>query len=160
MQAQNQHLFTLGSIFNDYASEDRFYLIESLIKFVGPIKKTHLLYRYDPLNKTNPHRYIDNQKNIILIAKTIYGKYIAAFSGEKIASTGCSAGLGLLISIWNRMTFETLKNKRPVTYDEFFIIFGNSEMRIKSQESKVFSNFGINNGYYNNRGHKVDSFLG
>ena len=58
------------------------------------------------------------------------------------------------------MTFEILQNKRPVTYDDFFIIFGNSELRIKSLENKVFSNFGINNGYFNNRGHKVDYFLG
>ena len=54
-----QQLFVLGSIFHDNATEERLYLIDTLTKFVGPIRKTSLLYRFDPLNKVNPHRYID-----------------------------------------------------------------------------------------------------
>lgn len=77
-----------------------------------------------------------------------------------IDPSGCRAGYGLLISIWNKNVYEVLDKKKAVTYDDYFIIFGNSEMRLKSQEIKIFSNFGINNGYFNNRGHKVDSFLG
>ena len=64
------------------------------------------------------------------------------------------------MSLWSHRTFEILANKKPVTYDDYFIIFGNSELRLKSQETKFFSNFGINNAYFNAEGCKVDAFLG
>ena len=49
---------------------------------------------------------------------------------------------------------------KAIVYDDFYLIFGNSELRLKSLEKKIFSNFGINNGYYNNRGEKVNVLLG
>jgi hypothetical protein len=52
------------------------------------------------------------------------------------------------------------KNRRVVTYDEFFVIIGNSEFRLRSQEAKFFSNFGIANGYFKTRGKKVDVLTG
>ena len=51
-------------------------------------------------------------------------------------------------------------NKRAISYDDFFIIFGNSEVRLKTGEKKMFSNFGINNGYFNTRGIPVSALLG
>lgn len=53
-----------------------------------------------------------------------------------------------------------LSDKKSIVYDEYYIIFGNSELRIKSQENKIFSNFGISNGFYNSNGFKVDVLLG
>ena len=150
----------MGSIFNEKTNEERIYLIETLVNFVGPIKRSHLLYRFDSFNRTNPHKYIDRHKNIVLIAKTVFGKYFAAYSQEAINSGGNKPGFGLLLSLWSQNVFQIHKGKRAVTYDDFFIIFGNSEVRIKSQEAKVFSNFGINNGYFNHEGNKVASFLG
>lgn len=47
-----------------------------------------------------------------------------------------------------------------MVYDEYYLIYGNSEIRLKSGESKIFSNFGINNAYFNNRGDKVNMMLG
>jgi len=47
-----------------------------------------------------------------------------------------------------------------VTYDTFFLIIGNSEIRLKQGEEKVFCNFGINNGHYNAKGSSVDDLLG
>ena len=47
------------------------------------------------------------------------------------------------------------KNSKALTYDEYYIIYGNSEIRIKSLETKVFSNFGVKNGFYDSRGHGV-----
>lgn len=102
------------------------YLIETLTSFLGPIKRTHLLYRFDSINKANPHRYIDKHKNIVLIAKTIYGKYIAAYSKEMIDSAGCKEGFGLLMGLWNQTAFEIQPSKKSVSYDDFYIIFGNS----------------------------------
>jgi hypothetical protein len=68
---------------------------------------------------------------------------------------------GLLFSLTNRKVFEPLKaNSKVITYDEFFLIFGNSELRLKKNEKKVFSSFGISNAYFANRGEKIDVLLG
>ena len=48
-------------------------------------------------------------------------------------STTSKAGFGLLLSLWNRKVFEIFSNKKPVVYDDYFLIFGNSELRLKSQ---------------------------
>lgn len=64
---------------------------------------------------------------------------------------------GLLISITNDISYPLLeKNKgnskinyRGMTYDAYYVVFGNAEMRIRAGENKVFSNFGIQNGYFN-----------
>lgn len=68
---------------------------------------------------------------------------------------------GLIMSLNNRKVYAPLeRNKRSIVYDEYFVIWGNSEIRIKSQEKKVFSNFGLNNSYYKNNGDKVNMLLG
>jgi len=46
-----------------------------------------------------------------------------------------------------------------VTYDDYYIIFGNSEIRLKSLELSVFSNFGISNGFYESKGKGVEALL-
>ena len=43
-----------------------------------------------------------------------------------------------------------------MVYDKFFLIYGNSEIRLKYGEKKVFSNFGINSGNFLSRGDKVN----
>lgn len=68
---------------------------------------------------------------------------------------------GLIISLTNRKFFTLVaENKRAIIYDEYYLIFGNSELRIKSLDNKVFSNFAINNSYYASRGEKVTVLLG
>ena len=49
---------------------------------------------------------------------------------------------------------------RAITYDDYYLIFGNSELRVKTLEWRVFSNFGIMNSFYDCRGHRVDALLG
>ncbi len=56
--------------------------------------------------------------------------------------------------------FYLTKGKRSVSYDDYFLIYGNSEIRIRSQENKVFSNFGIANGYFDNQRKKVEDLIG
>ena len=68
---------------------------------------------------------------------------------------------GLIISISSKSFFELReKNRRAIAYDDFFLIIGNSEIRLKTQDKKLFSNFGVSNSFYNNRGEKVDTLLG
>lgn len=63
----------------------------------------------------------------------------------------------MLFSLTKKEVFDPVEvNKRAVVYDEYYVIFGNSELRIKSQENKLYSNFGISSGYYKSKGQKVD----
>ncbi len=64
------------------------------------------------------------------------------------------------MSLTNKKSFYVIENKRSISYDEYYAIFGNSEIRIKSQEETIFSNFGIANSYYNSNGFRVDILLG
>lgn len=52
---------------------------------------------------------------------------------------------------------------KAMIYDTYNINFGNSDIRMKwtdPNKQELFSNFGVSNGYYNNRGFKVDALLG
>lgn len=42
--------------------------------------------------------------------------------------------------------------KKIMKYDPYYIIFGNAEIRIRNNEKKVFSNFGLANGVFENYG--------
>lgn len=46
-----------------------------------------------------------------------------------------------------------------MVYDQFYIIFGNAEIRIRTGEDLIFSNFGIANCHYNRRDRKIQNFL-
>jgi hypothetical protein len=54
----------------------------------------------------------------------------------------------------------SIPNRKAITYDEFNIIFGNSEIVIQSLKDEVYSNFGIKNGFYNCKDSTVDVMLG
>lgn len=47
-----------------------------------------------------------------------------------------------------------------MTYDTFFLIFGNSELRLKHGEAKFFTNFGIANSFYESNGEKYTVLSG
>jgi len=65
------------------------------------------------------------------------------------------------MSLTNKRCYYLVeRNRRSISYDDFFVIFGNSEIRIKSQEKKVFSNFGVSNSYYRHNGDGVNVLLG
>ena len=93
------------------------------------------MYKYDPLNKVNFHKYIDNYKHIVLIAKTIYGKTIAGYSEACFNSKATTVGNAFVMALWNKKIYHVNHGgkARGIIYDDFFLIFGNSEIRIKSQ---------------------------
>ena len=64
------------------------------------------------------------------------------------------------MSLNNRRSFPVIPGKKSVSYDTFFLIIGNSEIRLKNQEWKVFSNFGIANSFYDSNGYGVNELLG
>ena len=122
--------------------------------------KTKLLYKFDPFNKANFHQYIDKHRHIVFIFKTIYGKIGAAYSEHCFDPSGTKKGNALLLSLWNKKVFNILKHAKGVTYDEYHMIFGNSELKIKSLETKLFCNLGSEYGYFMSRGAKVQDFTG
>lgn len=96
------------------------------------ILKTKLIYRFEPLNKVNFHNYIDSCSNLVLIARTSSGNYVAAFTESPFFPKSEANDVGLLLSLTNYGSYRCLEGKRAITYDEYYIIFGNSELRIKS----------------------------
>jgi hypothetical protein len=46
------------------------------------------------------------------------------------------------------------------TYDRFFLILGNADIRLKAGENKLFSTFGIATSAFDNEEYPRTSFLG
>jgi hypothetical protein len=80
---------------------------------------------------------------------------------------------GLIISFNNRKSYLLFNHKnypnkdprdkrlmRGMTYDKFYLIIGNAEIRVKTGENVVFSNFGISNAFFHSKGDKVHDLLG
>ena len=94
------------------------------------------------------------------MVKTAAGYYLAGFSESPISNKAPASKGGLIIALNNRKVFPLINGKKSVTYDSFFLIIGNSEIRLKNQEWKVFSNFGIANSFFNSLGCGVNDLLG
>jgi hypothetical protein len=79
----------------------------------------------------------------------------------KLDSNG---GFGFIFSITNKevYTFNPKNNYKATSYDPFYLIYGNNELRIKTSDKNqiLFSNFGIVNSYFNPMKKTVKSFLG
>lgn len=153
------HLFE-GEVLHSVTYEKEF-LKEQIEEYTGSsIQYTSLLYRFDPLNTTNCHKYIDNHRHICLIVKLRNNRVVAGYSVAPIIEGVAALEGGLILSLTEKRAFKAIPNKRSVTYDAFFLIFGNSELRLRQGELSLFSNFGINNGYYNSEGEKHMVLLG
>lgn len=98
------------------------------------IKGSKLIYKYDALNKVNFHKYIDNKSQIVVIVKLKNGKIVGAWSEGSFQPKMVSDKDGLIFSLTHRKAFEPIeRNRRAIAYDDYFLIFGNSELRLKSQ---------------------------
>jgi hypothetical protein len=91
-----------------------------------------LLCRLDPLNKINFHKYLDRHPNILALAQLRNGLIVAGFSSDPFIPQTRGTN-GLIISVTNEVVFNLKSNSKQATiYDEFFLIFGNSELRFKT----------------------------
>ena len=116
-----KHLF-VGQAFdeNEYHKEILVRHIEE--KGGKKISKTRLLYRFDPLNKTDFHEYIDGIEGIALVVKSKKGFLFGAYYSGKIEPEKILNEFGLLISISNDTSYplkEPERNRiiRAVIYD-------------------------------------------
>jgi hypothetical protein len=130
-------------------------------KYNRKIFRTRLIYQMDPFNTTSFHKYVDQKDCLLVLVELANGNIVAGYYHGKIFPKMVADKDALLISITNREVFElTETNRRGVVYDDYFFIIGNSEMRLKPSDRKFFSNFGLGNGYFKHRGHKVQTLTG
>ena len=124
--------------------------------------ESKLVYKYDPLNPVNFHNYFDRVENLIVLVKISNGTIIGGFSVYPVDQERIyRPGKGFLFSVTGKKVYQMRAQPRhPVVgYDNYFFLFGNAEIRLKSQEKKVFSNFGIATSTFNNGTEQRTSFL-
>lgn len=114
---------------------------------------------------TNFHTYFDSKNNLVIMVKLTNGVIIGGFTvtpflSERVPST--NKGKGFLFSLTTEKTFQMRSEPKQsiTTYDHFFLILGNAEIRLRAGEKKVFSNFGIATSTFDNLGYPRTSFLG
>ena len=77
---------------------------------------------------------------------------IAAYSSEPFLKEEGKRGRGFISSLTNNKMFP-LKEKRMqgrvLVYNPHYLLFGNSELRIKACEARIESNFGSYYGFFN-----------
>jgi len=124
------------------------------------IEYTRKVYKYDTLNKISFHSYVDGVPFLCTVIRTVNDDLLAAFSVDPLRSNVVIGSQGLLVSMTNSTVYRCQQGRRSMTYDDFFLIYGNSEMRIRMGDNKLFSNFGLNGGYFESRGDNVDIYIG
>ena len=102
----------------------RSYLVETLQGLQNnAIAQTKLLYRMDPLNPVNPHRYIDGHPHTLLLIRTEGGAVLGAYSEGAFRPKAISNHRGLILALTQRRAFHNVR--KAIIYDENEIIFGN-----------------------------------
>lgn len=145
------------------AQNQKKWLLQKVCETIGGRSfKTRLIYKFDSLNKTNFHRYIDDRPNIMLLVKLENGYKIGSFCKTPIEKSKVEKHKdGFLFSLTLQEKYQPkTANQALVSYDDYFLIFGNAQIRIKTLQSKVYSNFGATAGMFATYGKKVVDFLG
>lgn len=98
---------------------------------------TKLLYRFDPLNQENFHRYFDGKPNMMIIIRTVTGAVLGGITEYAYRKDfNEKPGNGILFSLTAGKMFKLKDDARsPVApHDDKFLVFGNSDLRIKAME--------------------------
>lgn len=132
------------------------------------VLESKLLYKYDTRNTLNFHNFVDHKENMLIVIRLINNITVGGFSCyplsklDKEQAKKQGVGRGFLFNLTFDKSFQMRKDAKNLvmTYDEFFFLFGNSELRLRSQEKKFFSNFGVANSTFDNAGFPRSEFLG
>ena len=108
---------------------------------------------------------IDNKPFTLFCAELKKGEqneYIIGLSTEIFSKGSKKTDTGLIFSV-NKdgitKVFLSKKDKESVTHDEYFLIFGNSEIRLRNNETEMYSNYAINNCNYYEPGNNNPNVL-
>ena len=139
----------------DEKREEKAYLIKAIEETTGrKIHKTEELFTFPKMKSINFHECIDHKPYFVLLVRLANDNIIVGYSEDELAKgeKAVKTNKGFIGSLTNK-TFFTLKKNNPkakvILYKEFFIEFGNSELKIKCEENKVSSNLGSANKYFN-----------
>ena len=69
------------------------------------IKKTVLIYSFDPLNKINFHKYIDDHECLLVIVKMKNGALLAGFTEGPFVPKKVSDRDGLIMSLTKKKSY-------------------------------------------------------
>jgi hypothetical protein len=78
--------------------------------------------------------YIDNKENLVVVIKAASGEVFGGWSEGPFYPKMTSDRNGIIFSLTNRKCYDLAQhNKKAISYDDYYIIFGNSEIRLRSQ---------------------------
>ncbi len=117
----------------------------------------------DLQNKNNLHNYIDGIPNIVFIAKMQNGQIILAYSEPAFSKQMGNINYrpGIMLGLRNRKVFTVKREKtnklnltdpRPITWDEQYIRWGNTDLRLRMTSTEFYSNYATPNGSFEERG--------
>ena len=110
------------------------------------------MYHYPYHQKIDFHEQIDGKSDYVVIVRLKNEKIVAAYSKEALVKGVENNGDGFLAELSGKKSFYLKKNNAKAkisSWNEYFLIFGNAELRIKSGESQVYSNLGSTFKYFN-----------
>jgi hypothetical protein len=107
-------------------AESKKFIVETLEnRYRQRVVATKLLYRFDDLNRVNFHKYVDNHPNILTIVKLANGRIIVGFSDQPFCS-GNRGNDAIIMSLHDKECYYLRPGMRAITYDDFYLIYGNS----------------------------------
>ena len=112
-------------------------------------------------NKNKFHSYIEGYPHLVVIVRLTKERVIAGYLNMPfLKGPNYHGDQALLMMPTEQNLFHLKEGHKAFTYDDYYLIIGNSELRIKTNDKKIFSNFGILNSFFENQGKKADYFLG
>ena len=96
-----------------------------------PIRKTQLIFKLDKLSPANPHEFIDNIPNIVLLIELTNKKVLGAFtqtafskedgvhnqSVSNIARSRLGTNKSLILDLTNKVVFMNNNPNETIIYD-------------------------------------------
>ena len=92
------------------------------------MKSTKLIYKYDELNTTNFHHYLDQKEHLFCIVKISNGTIIGGYTVAAFNPEGSNGRSGFIFNLNRNKSYPVRNDARlPVTnYDRFYFILGNA----------------------------------
>ena len=112
--------------------DNKTFLLEEIKKIKKlPIKKTKIIFKLDKLSPLNPHDYIDNIPNIVILIELTNKKVLGAFTQTAFSREDTSLGdrpsfksnsrvnsnKALIVDLTNKVAFHNKVQNDAIIYD-------------------------------------------